>query len=276
MAINTEINERKPSTIELTAMAMYRLQPQSGGARTSVEVFAGAVNARVAAAGQVELLADNAPFLNSLYKAPAPGKGLLMVYGVRDSLESVQRWNEKAREMGAQLAFARVEVEVGSIEAGLVDREILRGFDQFDPNSRFLSAKDAKTAQRGYPSRFVNLRRMKQDLQHEVYAALARHAKTLDKPLQQGTMLELATRPELFDGLFELDADFREQIDVLAIPVADDLENPLQLRQFAYVRPGAKVVRITQGQERASILLPRWLTDLEYAKHLTATAPATS
>jgi hypothetical protein len=273
MAPTSEVKERKPSSIELTVMAMYQLQPARKGSPASVKTLAGAVNARVTPEGRVELLADNAPFLNSLFKAPAPGKGLLMVYGVRDSLESVQRWVEKARSAGAELAIAQVEVEVGSIEAGLVDRDLLRTFDQFDPSSRFLPAKEAKTAPRPYPARFVNLRRMKQDLQHQVYATLAGHAKSLDKPLQQASVLELATRPELFDALFELDADFRKQIDVLAIPVADDLENPIRMRQLAYVRPGTKILRVTQGQDRASILLPRWLTDLEYAQKLAAAAP---
>jgi hypothetical protein len=237
------------STVKLTTFAIFNKQGSDGAPGTTVTPLYGASAARFGDDGRVELLADNAPFHADSFrgKEPKPGHGLLMLYGIRDSIEEIQFWRTKAREMEAEFASATVEFDVGGIEVGLTDRPLLK----------------AKAGE----NRFLNMRRMKSSLQTEILERFQHQVRLEGQDVddEMRRVAQIANRPDLFDNLFEHDRDMAH-LDVLIIPVADNPESPGHMRQMAYVRPGAQVVSLQQADDSVRILLPLWMTDKNAAK----------
>lgn len=239
------------SSVRLTVFSIFRRRKTPETAGSPVDVLYGASSGRLGDDGKLELLADSVPFHSDSFrnKGPRPGFGLLMLYGIRDSLEEMQYWRFKAREMGAEFVCAEFEFEVGTIEPKLTDRQLLKA-----------------TAGK---NRFLNFRRMKSELQTEVLESFSAYAisngEKADENLSR--VSQIANRPDLFDRLLVEDRDFAA-LDILVIPVADDDALPGKMRQLAYVKPEAKVLSILQKSDESRILLPPWMTDTKMAKEL--------
>lgn len=239
------------STVKLTTFSIFRTHGAPGASGSTVETLYGASAARFNDTNGVELLADSVPFHADAFvdRAPRPGCGLLMLYGIRDTLEEMHYWRTKARELGASFTYAEIEFAVGDIEVGLTDRKKL---------------KDA--AGKG---RFLNLRRMTASLQSQVLQRFSQYAAAEGRDISEemSRVSQIATRPDYFDNLFDDDADMGK-LDILVVPVADDPAVPGRMRQVAYVRPGAEVVSTVQGSDEATILLPAWMTNKALAKKM--------
>lgn len=244
-----EASNKKPSSVKLTAFCLYQAKRDAKGRLKSVTALDGAQDARIGDDGRVELLASSVPWRSKKFAAPQPGAGfgMLLLYGIKDTLEELYRWRNKARQIGADFAYAEFDVEVGIIEPGLVSRDLLKT--------------------RGRESRFANLRRMNVMLQGEILQAMRKHDPAVTK------MVDLAARPHLFDMIFEDDKEIAN-LDVFVIPVADDDETPGLMRQVAYVRPGSKILGVNQGSDQASIFLPSWMTDKKMSAALRKEALA--
>lgn len=242
----------KPSAkVALTSFVVYRVNGRAGDPAATVDVLAGGDAARFTPEGKLQLLATSAPFHSDAFKerAPKPGHGLLALYGHRDALEELQYWRARAREMKAEFAYCNYDVQVDRITELLVDRK------------RLLENHDAK---------FLNLRRTMSSLQTEIFERFAGYVASEGRTNMSMTAVShIATRPDLFDRLFEDDKDFKH-LSVFVIPVADDVETPGKMRQMAYVRPGSKVLNVVQGSDQVDVLLPAWLTDEKAAKKVRA------
>ena len=239
------------SSVRVTAFSIFKRRKTPDATGSPVDVLYGASSGRFGDDGKLELLADSVPFHSVSFKnkAPKPGFGLLLLYGIRDSLEEMQYWRIKAREMGAEFVYAEFEFEVGTIEPKLTDRQLLKA-----------------TAGK---NRFLNLRRMKSELQIQVLESFLTYAESDGEESDENLsrVSQIANRPDLFDRLLVDDRDFAA-LDILVIPVADDNELPGKMRQLAYVKPCAKVLSILQGSSDVRILLPAWMTDTKMAKEL--------
>lgn len=237
------------SSVRVTAFSIFRKRKTPDASGSPVDVLYGASSGRLGDDGKLELVADSVPFHAESFKnkAPKPGFGLLMLYGIRDSLEEMQYWRIKAREMGAEFVSADFEFEVGTIEPKLTDRQLL-------------------TATAGQ-NRFLNFRRMKSELQTQVLESFAAYANSdgMESDENLSRVSQIANRPDLFDRLLVDDRDFAA-LDILVIPVADDDAFPGKMRQLAYVKPGARVLTILQGSSDVRILLPAWMTDKTIGK----------
>ena len=246
----TDKKPKLPSTVKLTAFSIYKRSA------TAVTPMYGAVAGRIDD-GRVQLLADSVPFHSASFKdkAPKPGFGMLMLYGVRDTLEEMHFWRTEARKQNAEFAHAEFEFLVGDIEVGLMSRAML---------------KDAAGK-----SKFLNLRRMKADLQTSILDNFAAYSKAEGKNIDvdMTRVSQIATRPDLFDRLLQEDS-YLSKLDLLVIPVSDDPEVPGRMRQVCYVKPGAEVVSIVQGTDAATLLLPKWMTDTADAKKMRKAALA--
>lgn len=234
-------SSRVVSTIKLTTFALYSAR----GTRTDreVKVIAGATNPRIAQDFVIELDAANVPFASRAFRErePKEGHGLLMLYGIRDTLDEVMKWRKLAREKpNTFFASAEIEIEVGQLESGLVDRKMLK-------------AQGAEMA-------FANLRRMTADTQTEILDRFAEYAAQdkLKPKTDMSRISQIAMHPEYFDRLFQDDRAFKH-LSIFVIPVADNPEVKGRMRQLAYVRPGAKIVGIKQGSTEARIVLPSWM-----------------
>jgi hypothetical protein len=251
--------DKKPSSVKLTAFSLYRVSGTPGAANASVTPVCGAVAGRFGADSRIELLADSVPFHSASFKGKAPkeGFGMLMLYGVRDTLEEMHYWRTEARKIGAEFAHAEIEFLVGDIEVGLTDR-----------------AKLKANAGKG---KFLNLRRMTSSLQTQVLTKFGEYAVSEGANIddEMSRVSQIATRPDFFDRLLQEDHDLAK-LDVLVIPVSDDPEVPGRMRQVAYVKPGAQVVSIVQGTDAATLLLPKWMSDAADAKKLRKQVVATA
>lgn len=239
------------SSVKLNIFSIYKVIGTPGTSGASIQTLAGSVNARFGENNRVELLADSVPFHADSFrnKAPKPGFGLLMLYGIRDTLEEMHFWRTKAREMGAEFTSAEIEFAVGDIEVGLTDRAKLK-------------AASGK-------GKFLNLRRMTSALQSQVLHRFSEYAASEGANINEEMtrVSQIATRPDLFDKLLEDDSDLAK-LDILVVPVADDPAAPGRMRQMAYVKPGAEILSIVQGSDQATILLPIWMTDGVVAKRM--------
>lgn len=239
---------KPPSKVALTSFVVYKVHGKAGDPSAKVEVLAGGSgDARFLEDGKLQLLAGSAPFHSRKLAAriPKPGHGLLALYGHRDALEEVQFWRNQARELKAEFAYVNYDVQVDRIHDGLVDR------------TRLLEGRDA---------RFLNMRRTMNGLQTDILERFQGYVAEERGPKNSMTAVShIALRPDLFDRLFEDDKDF-QHLSVFVIPVADDPETPGRMRQLAYVRPGATVLNEVQGASHVDVLLPRWVTDANFAK----------
>lgn len=237
------------SSVRGTVFSIFRTRKTPDASGCPVDVLYGASSGRLGDDGKLELLADSVPFHAESFKnkAPKPGFGLLMLYGIRDSLEEMQYWRIKAREMGAEFVSAEFEFEVGTIEPKLTDRQLLKA-----------------TAGK---NRFLNMRRMKSDLQTQIFETFSAYANSDGEKSDENLsrVSQIANRPDLFDRLLVDDRDFAA-LDILVIPVADDDAFPGKMRQLAYVKPGARVLTVLQGSSDVRILLPAWMTDKTIGK----------
>lgn len=242
--------KKAAADVGLTSFAVYRVHGKAGDPGMKVEVLAGATDSRIDEKGRVQLLAGNVPFHSDAFKkrSPAAGSGLLALYGHRDALEELAFWRAYAREQKAEFAYVTYNVVVGTINPQLVDRERLRS----DPSMGFMS-----------------MRRTMSSLQTEIHERFYGYVKAErgNADVNMATVSQIATRPDLFDRLFEDDRDLR-QLSVFVIPVADDPAVPGKMRQLAYLRPGSTVINVRQGVETVDLLLPSWVTDEKVAKKL--------
>ncbi len=232
----------KPSTVKVITFAVYS---KSGSARApKIKCIHGASDARVAEDGVIELLIDNIPFNSKTFKGkpPAPGKGLLMLYGNTDPLADQARWFATARANGWQIARAELEIEVGYMEAGMVSRQILKEYGRY--------------------MHFANLRRLTADLQTSIAEDFARYAEKEMSTVDAERLQDVARNPQYFDRLFEEDKDF-SRLTVFATVLLDDPQFPKKMRQVAYVRPEAKIVDIRQGGTDVRLVLPSWMTNVK-------------
>lgn len=231
---------QKPSTIKLTTFALYAVN--SSGSKVTIKCHAGASHARIGDDGVIELLATNVPFRsgNFMGKAPKAGKGMLMLYGIHDTLDELARMSAVARAEGLRLAKAEVEVNIGYMEPKLISRAMLKAY--------------------GPHMQFGNLRRMVAPLQTEIAESFVKYAKK-DEIAITKRVSEIAKYPHFFDRLFDDDEDMAH-LSVISIPLRDDPNYTERMRQVAYVRPDARVVSISQGATDARILLPSWMTNV--------------
>lgn len=237
-----EAARTKPSIIKLMTFAAYKVSGE--GKRQKVSVVGGAADARFNN-GVVELLATSVPFNSQLLQGrePADGKGLLMLYGGKDAADELFHWRTRARKENFKIAFATIDVEVGYMEPNLITRQMMKTYKS--------------------NMQFAYLRRMVSELQADIleqFSSLSDEVAPLEKG---GSVAAISLYPNLFDQVFEQDKDIGN-LQVLAIPVMDDVEFPAKqrMRQVAYVRPQAKIVKITQGATDAHIVLPRWMTNI--------------
>jgi hypothetical protein len=111
-------------------------------------------------------------------------------------------------------------------------------------------------------NRFLNLRRMRAPLQLDVLKAFQKYVDD-ERPgaseKEMARVAQISTRPDLFDKLLQDDIEL-SRLDVLVIPIADNTKFPGKMRQVAYVKPGATVVSVIQGNSNAKISLPKWMT----------------
>lgn len=227
------------STVRLITYALYKSASSHPTSADEVKILVGASKAKINNDGKLELEMASGAMQSPDLAGHMPADGLLMLYGLRDAAMELQRMRTEARRVGAELAYADVEIEVGEIEVGLVDRELLHG------------AKDM---------RFLNVSRMKSSLQTEILNEFSECTKKdgtdIDEKLSR--VLQIATRPDLWDKVFKKDPDLK-RLSVLVIPLADDPAAPRAMRNVAYVRPGANINSIVQGSDHVSLVLPGWM-----------------
>ena len=89
--------EEFQSSIRVTAFSIFKRRKTPDATGSPVDIICGATTASLVD-GTVELVADSVPFHAESFKnkAPKPGFGILMLYGVRDSLEELHYWRTKA------------------------------------------------------------------------------------------------------------------------------------------------------------------------------------
>lgn len=246
-----------PSTVKLTSFAIYKTHGH--GKNKTVEIIHGAKNSRINDQGVVELVAGSAPFRSNSFagREPAPGFGLLALYGTRDTIDELHHWRTHAREIGAQFASAEIEYVINTIEVGLVSRELL--------------AKSWKS--NGSKIGFLNLRRATSEFQSDVlddFQEWNKTAKNADSKsaMNKSRMAEIASYPNLFNKLLHGGDAELSRLSVLVIPVADDPAVPGRMRQMAYIKPRTVVKSIVQSSTAASILLPEWMGEAKSARAL--------
>lgn len=248
------------STVRLSSFAIYKSEKRPEKP-SDIEIIAGASEARFNTEGKLELVMASVPPRSAAMAKYMPTGGLLMLYGLRDSAQELQRVIAETRQLGAHFAFANIEVDIRHLENGLVDREFLhdavRGIEPEVCQDRDDKHRGIDIAN---PIRFLNVRRMKSTLQLEI---LEKFSEYSDGPNSNQTTVkqvsQIATRPDLWDRLLSEDEDLK-YLDVLVIPVADDPAVPGNMRQVAYVRPGIRIKSIVQGSEDVTLVLPDWMS----------------
>lgn len=250
--MNTEKTGAKASsTIKLICFALYRTKGSFGEGNLSVEPLFGASDARISNTGTIELLASSVPFHSNTFldRAPRAGFGMLMLYGIRDALEEMRYWSGKARELDADFTYVEIEFAVGTIEVGLMDRDLLKATNG--------------------ENKFLNVRRMKASLQTEILEMISGYARGdgIDVNEEMSRISQIANYPNYFDYVL-IDDEVLSKLDIMVIPVADKPGMPNRMRQLAYVRAGSVIVTAQQSRTDATILLPNWMTDKSIAEKL--------
>ena len=222
------------SRVQLTFMSLVRAHAHQAQPLVGASQVQGEGDALQATVGSV-------PFhdRNMDAKAPAHGKGLLALFGIRDALDELQHWRAVARTSQARFAYLQVQVDVGVQPTSAVTRAMLQ--------------------QDGPALRFLNVRRSAAEFQKELLAQFASWvAQEGGNPAQEmAHVRDMALRPDLFERLLYEDPDMRH-IDVLVMPLAD-WPDPARIRQVAYVRAGTPVAGLTQGNDTLTLQLPAWM-----------------
>lgn len=249
-SVSDEVKTKAPAKVSVTSFVLYRVTGPSTDPEPAVTVLHGGVAARYTPEGKLQLLAGSVPFHSEAFNrfAPKPGHAMLALYGHRDGLEELQFWRAKARQLGCDFAYVNYDVEVGKILSGLVDRAMMR---------------------ENQDVRFLNLRRAKSTLQQQILERFAAYVSEEGPNTTMTSVSHIASRPDLYDRLFQDDKDFRH-LSVFVTPVADDLDAPGKMRQVAYIRSNATVLNMDQGDDQIDVLLPSWLTDEKAAKKVRA------
>lgn len=236
------------AVVRLTSFCVYRVHGKPGEPKASIEVLAGGSDARFTPEGKVQILASSAPFHAKSFakRMPKVGHGFLALYGRRDALEELQFWRATARSLQAEFAYVDFEVNVGRISESIVEREDYVN----DPDLGFM-----------------NIARLKSTSQDDIRQLFASYIEREGgKPEAMEKVSQIATRPDLFDTLFEEEKAFKN-VRLLVTRIADD-EQPGKMRQIGYLRPGASIQLMQQGSDHVDVLLPSWVTDEKMAKKL--------
>ena len=215
------------STVKLTLFASYT--KNKSGPEGKVGILFGASESHLMENGHFGLLFSGVPIAKELPPPASPSEGLLMLYGLRDSTEELQRRRTQARNEGANFQFAELEVEVGEIAVGIIDAELIK------------------------KCRFANVKRMSAALQQEIVDTFAEYIEQEGgKPeVEMNRIKSMALRPDLFGRLISEHKLFKK-IEVLIIPI----EERGVIRQVAYVRPNCKYVSLSQNTDDEILFLP--------------------
>ncbi len=255
------------SSVKLTTFAIYRKPGRSG--RRSAPVAGSPAPTGAAPAGPDLLYGATAaePILEggkptgnfvltagSVPLGPgqlAPKSGIYALYGFRDTIEELKRSKDRAREMGAEFRSMDIEVDVGTIPVGVVDRKHLK--------------EDGSI-------RFANLRRTTAKLQSEILDRMYGYVEEENAELKAlpkakrpdrffgfdqslARIQQIGQRPELLDRVMEEDRDLKN-IDVLVVTIMDETV-PFGFRQLAYVRPRAVILDVSQNRDADYLKLPK-------------------
>ncbi|MFK4705878.1 hypothetical protein ABIC83_002717 [Roseateles asaccharophilus] len=247
----------RSATVKLTSFCLYRVHGKPGSEQT-IEVVAGAADARFGSDGKIQLLLASSPFHSPAFdgRAPKDGTGLLALYGHRDALEELQYWRERARAEKAEFAYVDYEVWVSEISPQLVSRNLLQEPD-------------------GDKYGFLNIKRMQSGLQQEILNKfriyVEKEGGSVDEDMSR--VVQMAMRPDLFSRWLDEDKDVKD-VQVMVIPVADDPEVPGKIRQVALVRPGIAILSQEQGDGRYEIVFPSWMNVHKTVEEAQAAAAA--
>lgn len=222
--------------MQLTFFALF--QPKADGVK-GLAPLVGAESLRLdGASAQADV--TSIPFhLRSMDRLAPRSGGLLGLFGIRDTLEELQHWRTVARHSKAEFGSLHVQVNIAHPWAGVVTREVLR--------------------ERAGDLRFLNIRRNAAGLQKELLQKFASWVREEggDPSLEMAHVQHMAHRPDLYARTLEQDSDFRH-IDVLVFPLADR-SDPRLTRQVAYLRAGARIQELRQGDTSVQLQLPRWM-----------------
>lgn len=219
------------SKIKLTAFAAFTVNPNSKKA----SIAFGATGIQLGPDGRRIITMGSVPLHTR--KMEVPDDGLTLLYGMRDAIDELKLRRDAAVAAGKEFHYADVDVEVGSVEAGLVNEKNVVGL------------------------KFANVRRMTVKLQTIILDAFGGYVEEAGGrlPGEMSTIKQIATRPDLFGKLLAEHPLFKT-IDVLAFPVSDNAGQSAPFRQLAYVRPGANILCIEQNTEINEFVLPESMT----------------
>ena len=222
------------SRVQLTFMSLVRQQGQHAQPMVGVSDLD-------AAGERLQVSVGSVPFHHRAMdaRAPAPGKGVLGLFGIRDALDELQHWRGVARTSQASFAYLQVQVDVGVQPTSAVTRSVIQ--------------------QAGAALRFLNVRRSAAEFQKELLVQFARwvQAEGGDPAKDMAHVRQMALRPDLFERLLYEDTDLRH-VDVLVMPLAD-WPDPTRIRQVAYLRAGTPMGAMTQGNDQMDLRLPPWM-----------------
>lgn len=191
--------------------------------------------------GAPQVTLGSVPFHNRAMDrlAPAQGRGMLALFGIRDALEELQHWRTVARNSQAQFAYMQLQVEVGASSSGVLTRQQLRA--------------------QGAALRFLHVKRCAAEMQKEWLLRFAQWVQEEggDASRDMSQVRHMALRPDLFERLLYTDPDLRH-IDVMVMPLADR-NDVSRSRQVAYLRAGTPLASVTQGSDQMQVQLPAWM-----------------
>lgn len=219
------------STIKLTAIASYSFDKEGN----KVEVDYGATNAKVVD-GRVVFELSNSPLDNGLIH---PAGGILLLYGLRDCSEEMQKRRIDARAKKRQFHYAEIEVDIGELPTQIIKPSDIKDY------------------------RFLNVRRLNAELQNQIlnqFGAYMNSDGVAESEVveQMSRMSQIAMRPDYFGRLAQRCQPFTHA-DVIVIPVSDKPGHPNAIRQMGFLRDKAKIVGINQSTELAEFVLPKKL-----------------
>lgn len=219
------------STIKLTAIASYSIDEASN----KVEVDYGATNAKLVD-GRVVFEVSNAPLEGGLIH---PAGGILLLYGLRDSIEEVQKRRIDSRAKNRKFHFAEIEVDVGELPTQIIKPSDVRDY------------------------KFLNVRRLNAELQNQILnqfgAYMTSDGLAESEVIERmSRMSQIAMRPDYFGRLVQRTQTFMHA-DVIVIPVSDRPGSPNSIRQMGFLKDTAKVVGINQSTEFSEFVLPKKL-----------------